>query len=293
MAYFLFVDESGGYGRESPYEVLAGVAVEDRDVWNLIEAIRAAEEQTFSVRYRREHGEIKGKKILKRKVFNHAAQLEGFDEEERRQLARECLGAGDTANRRQITALAQAKLAFVGEVFDLCSRFRCHAFASIVERDAPRPTRDVLRKDYAFLFERFFYFLQDHDADMQGAVVFDEIDRSQAHILVGQMEEYFIGTRNGRLRSRNVIPEPFFVRSDLTTLIQVADLVAYITSWGVRIPNLLDAPRRDELAGFADQVLALRYLTRRRIQGRPDVPVWSFQVIDDLRGWEDQLEGSA
>ena len=32
MAYFLFVDESGQDHRESPCEVLAGVAVEDRDL---------------------------------------------------------------------------------------------------------------------------------------------------------------------------------------------------------------------------------------------------------------------
>jgi len=43
MAYFLSVDESGHDRRESPYEVLAGVAVEDRDLWNLIQALRAAE----------------------------------------------------------------------------------------------------------------------------------------------------------------------------------------------------------------------------------------------------------
>ena len=31
MAYFLFIDESGQDHRDSPYEVLAGVAIEDRD----------------------------------------------------------------------------------------------------------------------------------------------------------------------------------------------------------------------------------------------------------------------
>jgi len=32
MAYFLFVDESGHDQGESPYEVLGGIAVEDRDL---------------------------------------------------------------------------------------------------------------------------------------------------------------------------------------------------------------------------------------------------------------------
>jgi hypothetical protein len=35
MSYFLFVDESGCDG-SPPYETLAGVAVEDRDLWNVI-----------------------------------------------------------------------------------------------------------------------------------------------------------------------------------------------------------------------------------------------------------------
>jgi len=45
VAYFLFVDESGGDRREAPYEVLAGVCIEDRDVWNLIDSIKEAEDR--------------------------------------------------------------------------------------------------------------------------------------------------------------------------------------------------------------------------------------------------------
>ena len=288
MAYFLFVDESGSDREASPYEVLAGIAVEDRDVWNLIDAIKGTEERELGVRYRRTYGELKGKTILKRKVFRHAAQLPAFAEGERRQLAKDCLAARETANRRQITALAQAKHVFVREVFDLCARFHCRAFASIVDRSAPRPTRAILRKDYAFLFERFFYFLEDRGPTAQGAVVFDELERSQAHILIGQMEEYFLGTMRGRQRSRQVIPEPFFVHSDLTSLVQVADLIAYVIAWGLRIPGRLDAPHRQELVPFADQVVALGYRTRRSVPGHRSIAVWSLKVIRDLRGWEDQ-----
>ncbi len=288
MAYFLFVDESGGDRRESPYEVLAGVAVEDRDLWNLIDALKNAEQRAFGTCYSREHREIKGKQVLKRKVFRHAGQLPAMPDEERRRMARECLAAGATASRRQITALAQAKLAFVQEAFELCGRFHCRAFASIVDRDAPRPLRAVLRKDYAFLFERFFYFLEDRGPTTQGAVVFDELERSQAHILIGQMEEYFLNTARGKERSRQIIPQPFFVHSDLTTLIQIADLVAYVVAWGFRIPGSLDAPGRPELDSYAAQVSGLRYRAKREILGRPDFFVWSFAVIKDLRGWEDR-----
>jgi hypothetical protein len=36
MAWVLFIDESGHDRKASPYEVLAGIAVRDRDLWPLI-----------------------------------------------------------------------------------------------------------------------------------------------------------------------------------------------------------------------------------------------------------------
>jgi hypothetical protein len=288
MAFFLFVDESGLDRRESPCEVLAGISVEDRDLWNLIDAINDAEERILGMRYGRQRGEFKGKTFLKKKVFRQAVQLPMFEADQRRELSRGCLERGDSAGRDQITALAQAKLAFVQEVFDLCARYHCQAFASIVTADAPRPLATVLRKDYAFLFERFFYYLEDRGPTVQGAVVFDELERAQSNVLLGQMEEYFLHTARGRIRSRQVIPQPFFVHSDLTTLIQVSDLLAYTISWGFRLTGTLDVPAREELKPFADQVAALRYSTTRDVGGNPQFTVWSFAVIRDLRGWEDR-----
>lgn len=290
MAYFLFIDESGHDRRESPYEVLAGIAVEDRDVWNLIDAIKDAEQRILGLRYSREKDEVKGKKFLKRKAFRQAAQMPPITEEQRRILSRQCVLNGDGATREQVTALAQAKLAFVAEVLELCARYHCRAFASIVDVNAPGPVRDVLRKDYAFLFERFFYFLEDRGPAVQGAIVFDELEKSKSHILIGQMEEYFLRTARGRERSRQVIPEPFFVHSDLTSLIQIADLIAYIISWGFRMPGVLEGPNREELRRYADQISSLRYRTTRGRFGRPDFVIWSFAIINDLRGWEDRVE---
>ncbi len=43
MSYILFIDESGHDGKASPYEVLAGVSIEDRELWNLITAIQRIE----------------------------------------------------------------------------------------------------------------------------------------------------------------------------------------------------------------------------------------------------------
>lgn len=282
MAYFLFIDESGQDHRDSPYEVLAGVAVEDRDLWNLIQAIHNAEMRHFGIRYSHGNRELKAKKILNKKTYRKAAQLPIFPEEEKKELAKKCLQAGDGAGKREITALAQAKLAYVEEVFEICARFRCKLFASIIDAHGPEPhVCDYLRKDYSFLFERFFYFLEDKDQETSGIVVFDELEKSKSHILVGQMDSYFKSTTKGRLRASRIIPEPFFVHSELTTGVQIADLVAYIASWGFRTGDLTE-PARDELGRLVEAICQLRYRTTRDVQGNPDFVIWSFSIIKNL-----------
>jgi Protein of unknown function (DUF3800) len=286
MAYFLFVDESGQDHRDSPYEVLAGVAVKDRDLWTLVQTIQEAEVRILGRRYTVDRGELKGTKLLKRKVFRHAAQLPPIPNEERRLLSMRCLEDGAIAGMREITALAQAKIAYAEEVLEICVRSGCKAFASIVSRNAPAPpSSQNLRKDYSYLFERFFYFLQDHDPEASGIVVFDELEKSHSHLLVGQMDRYFRFTAKGRQRAGQIIPEPFFVHSELTTGIQIADLVAYLVSWGFRRSGMQE-PARQELAGLVDRVCQMRYRARREVQDNPNFLVWSFAVIGDLRSRE-------
>lgn len=283
MAYFLFIDESGQDRRDSPYEVLAGVAVEDLDLWNLIKAVQETEIKHFGTRYSSGSDELKATKLLKRKVFRHAEQAAPIPFAERSVLAKNCLEYGATATRQQITALAQAKLDYVKEVLEICARFRCKAFASIIERDANRPeSSEHLRKDYAYLFERFYYFLEDKGSSPAGIIIFDELEKSQSHILVSQMDSYFKKTVKGQQRSGLIIPEPFFVHSDLTTGIQLADLVAYTISWGLRFPNMTQ-PARAELSGYATQVRTLQNTTRREIGGNPDFVIHSFALISDLK----------
>jgi hypothetical protein len=278
MAYFLFVDESGQDHRESPYEVLAGIAVEDRDLWNLVKALQDAEQRCFGRNYSSENRELKAKKLLKRKTYRLAQQLPEFSEEERRTLARQCLEDGNNSTRKSLTALAQAKIAYVREALDICSRFRCKAFACLIDPGSPSPSDSHLRKDYAYLFERFFYFLEDKDTSLSGIIVFDELEKSQSHILIKQMNQYFKCTERGKHRASQIIPEPFFVHSDLTTGIQLADFAAYIASWGVRFENM-DAPKRLELDDLARKLLNLRYRATREIDGDTNYQVWSFTKV--------------
>lgn len=289
MAYFLFIDESGHDHMHSPYEVLAGIAVEDSQVWPLITELNNSEAKHFGLRYSKEKFEIKGKKFLKKKVFRLAHQLPAISEEVRTQLAKSCILDGASASKKELTALAQAKLAFVKNVFTVCSTFECYAFASIVHPTAPKSDSDMLRKDYSYLFERFFYFLEDNKSQ-QGIVVFDELEKSQSHILMSQMEEYFLKTIRGQQRAKLIIPEPFFVHSDLTSMIQVADLSAYIISWGLRYGQMTERVR-NELKPYADLVSKLRYRASRHIMGNPNFQIWSFQYIDDLRCQEERACG--
>lgn len=281
MAYLMFVDESGQDRRQSPYEVLAGVAVEDSRVWNLIVALLEAEERFFGMRISSAHHELKAKRLLKRKVVRTASEHEAFEPKERTELARLCIADGANAGRRHIAALGQAKLAYAERVLELCTQHGVRAFASIVDKDAPTPARDFLRKDYAYLFERFYYFLDDQPPFQQGLVIFDELERSQSHILTNQMEVYFEHTATGRLRASRIVPEPLFVHSDLTTMVRVADYVAYIISWAVRFgPMTRDA--RPGLQQLAQIVMGMRYRAVRD-RGGADFHVWSFTYIDDLR----------
>ncbi|MBM3485405.1 MAG: DUF3800 domain-containing protein [Alphaproteobacteria bacterium] len=280
MAWFLFIDESGHDAGQAPYAVLAGVAIQDRDLWNRINAVHNAELQHFGRRYSAGTDELKGRKLLKRKVFLHAALGASIDEQDVRDLAKYALEHGEAADARHLKALAHAKQTYVRAILEICSNFRCRAFASIVETDARPTASDGLRKDYAYLFERFFYFLEDQPQAEFGVVVFDELEKSKSHILIEQTQRYFRDSATGRHRASRIIPEPFFVHSDLTTGIQLADIVAYCLSWAFRLPRMTK-PARTELSAYVGQIERLRYRAVRERQGRPDFVIWSFAHITD------------
>ncbi len=286
MAHLLFLDESGQDQNQSPYEVLAGFAIEDRQLWPLIQAIQALEVSHFGQRYAAGDRELKAKKLLKRKTFRHAAQLAPIEMNSRTPLAHGCLTDGPSASREEITALAQAKIAFCREVLKATREAGGAVFAAMIPKTAPRTSGDFLRKDYAFIFERYFYFLEDRGNDV-GLIVFDELERSQSHLLVDQMHRYFLHTSTGMERARLVVPEPFFVHSELTTGVQVADLLAYTIAWAVRFTGQDEAPR-SEMSELADLTVALRYDAVRDLPFRPRFRIYGIARINDLRPLEEQ-----
>lgn len=286
MARLLFLDESGQDQRQSPYEVLAGVAIEDKQLWPLIQAIQSLEIEHFGQRYADKDRELKAKKLLKRKTFRHASQLDAIDAEARLGLAQGCLADGASASREEITALAQAKIAFSLAVLRATREAGGVVLAAMIPKAAPRAEGNFLRKDYAFIFERYFYLLEDN-GDEAGLIVFDELERSQSHLLVDQMHRYFLHTGRGLERARLVVPEPFFVHSELTTGVQVADLVAYTIAWAVRLTGQ-EEPGRTEMAEFARQTIELRYDTIRDLPRRPRFRIYGIARINDLRPVNEQ-----
>lgn len=282
MAWFLFIDESGHDRQEAPYEVLAGVAIHDCDVWKLINELHDAELKRFGRRYSEGNAELKGKKILKKKVFHHASLNTPVSTAEIPIYAKAALDDGANASVREWKALALAKLGYVSDVFELCAKYGCKIFASVVETDAHPTAIDGLRKDYGYLFERFFYFLEDGRPPEHGVLVFDELEKSKSHILIDQAHRYFKKTATGRARASLIVPEPFFVHSELTTGVQIADLVAYCISWGFRTSNMTK-PARPELASYSQQIARLRYRAVRNRKGKENFEIWSVAHVVDLR----------
>jgi hypothetical protein len=281
MAFFFFIDESGTDRQDSPYEVLCGVAIKDYDLWNIVSQLKNLEEQTLGIRYSGNVREIKGTKFLKRKVFRLAEANEKIPEDERMQLSKACIENGANATKRHMAALSQAKLDYVRRLLEICAQFRVKIFSAITSgpvRETDDDAEGMLRRDYVYIFERIYYYLEDRKSDEQGIIVFDELEKSKSHILISQLEKYFKRTSKGRQRSGLVIPEPFFVHSDLTTGIQIADLVAYIISWGLRLKGMKH-PARPELAEFVELIKPLRYRTTREIGEIPEMEIWSITYI--------------
>ena len=295
----LFIDESGHDHVATPYEVLAGVAVAEADLWNLIEAVRAEELRLFGLSLREAGAEIKGVKSLKKKTFRLAAEGAAIPASERRDLVRALLIEGHLAaseqrqahvTSRQLVAYGQARLDFVRSLFQLMGRFRVRTFAALVENDAPRATEEnFLRRDYAFLLERFFYYLEDRSPSEMGLVVFDELDKARSRILIDQLGRYCRETHTGYVRSSRIVPEPFFVHSDLTTLVQLADIVAYSLNWGIRL-NRMTKPVRPEMVEFGEAAFNLRYVGRRPdSQSSEERSVYGIFYLDSLRSRLDRL----
>lgn len=287
-----FLDESGAAPGGPPYDVLGGIAIQEALLWPYVQEVSRLELETFGMRLRdltsRRDGlrwELKGGRLLQRDKFRYADQGPAIEPFRRKDLAYAFLQRGlhgETPRREEFTAYGQAVLAFVGRLLGAAADFGVTVFASMVEPNAPQPAdSEKLRRDYAFLFERFFYYLEDTSPAAQGILVFDELERSQCLGVIQRMEDYFLRTENGRMRSSRIIPEPFFVHSDLTTAIQTADIVCYVLNWAYRFGKRMAAPRREELVPYRKVIDPMIYRRERQEQG--GFATYGVFYLDDLR----------
>lgn len=284
-----FVDESGIDLNEAPCMVLAGVSIEEARVWPLAQAFDALRSEIL--RFPPEFGyEIKGSKLLKARVFKHAAMRPQLLKQERDSAIERMLvknEEGVKVGGEELAALAQAKLEFVNRALDLAGDHEMTVFATIVPRDAPQQ-KDMtfLRKDFSYLFQRIHCHVCDQNDHVHGVMIFDEQDPALSQRLLDQIHRHFLETDKGQHRAERMIPMPFFVHSDLTPAIQIADLIAYIVNWGLRMDRMPE-PARDEIKPFADKVFALRYcgreVPRKRSLGRRGKRIWGIAYIPDLR----------
>lgn len=295
----LFIDESGHHESGTPYEVLAGVAVAEDNLWNLVKAVRSAERDHFGGYLRNLlSDETKGRKLLKTKRFKLANKNMRINAVDLPNLANSLLVKGKAAREQRLAdsggtmvemvAYSRQVLSFVHAVLDIAASFSVQIVATMVDHKAPKPPPGVLRKDYIYLFERYFYFLETLPLRERGLVVFDELEKSQAHGLLQQMAAYFLGTETGQYRSSRIVPEPFFVHSDLTTGVFLADLTAYILGWGWRLQRMTE-PVRAELQPYATKLHDMQFHGEKP---KPDGSgVWQLHgitYIDDLRGLADR-----
>jgi hypothetical protein len=254
MSWLLFIDESGHDHKNCPYEVRGGVAIHASRLWPLVQKLQAAELSAFGANLREYGKEIKGAKLLDKNRFKWANQGDRMDDEVRRKHARGFLIKGlqrQPPTRQEFTAFGQASLEMARSVFLTLRSFDTHLFASIVPRTIVKPNAfeadEYLRKDHVFLLERYFYFLESKHT--HGLLVLDAVDKGADQQFVRQMERYFTKTQTGRCRTAWIVPVPMFVASDMTMAIQAADLAAYCTNWGFRVPQLgLNEPTRAEIA---------------------------------------------
>src|SRR5690606_12196765 len=104
--------------------------------------------------------EVKAKVLLKRKRFRSAQRKVDIARDDLTTLANSALKHGETATEKQIVAYSRQVIDFVHEVINIAARHSVRVIASVVDIQAPRPEPGILRKDYVYLFERYFYLLE-------------------------------------------------------------------------------------------------------------------------------------
>lgn len=286
MSYLFFMDESGHDHRQMPYEVRGGFAIHASKLWTFIQSLVDLEQSCFGVKLSSYGSEIKGEKLLGKQRFKWADQLPPFDDGQRRVLCNSFFHKGSNGlpqTKPEFTAYGQASLRMAQGILQLMRSHECWILAAAIPRGAPKaavaPNTDLLRKDLVFLFERYFYLLEEKDET--GLIVMDQTEAKMDRRMLENFERFFKKTVKGRTRATRIIPSPFFVSSDLAYPVQAADVVIYAINWGYRIPGVWGGETRQEIADtFGGMLNALQYRGKTTYDGK-EFPVFGINLVKD------------
>ena len=276
MSWSLFIDEPVDSRGDCPYKVVAGLAIEDKQIWPLTLRLSDANLHYFGCQLRAPNSAyVKAEELLSRNIFDEAKKPLNASSADRLRLVSNALSNSGSIGESQI-ALSQAKLIYCRLLINFLREYKVRAFAIMAPAAVEIiPVTNQLRRDYTFLFERFFYFLEDQTPLSFGNLILSDLNKYT--VSANTVSDYFLKTTKGKLRSKLIIPEPFYARGRLNILFQATSLLAYSLSWGFRTPTMHEAVR-PELAEVAATFRSMRYLHTSR-DGKKD---WSFKFIADL-----------
>ena len=188
MSYVFFMDESGHDLHNAPYEVRGGIVINAANLWKFTLDIQKLEISCFGDKSCRPKIELKGTKLLKTKIFKNAKLDVPPEDIQRRTI--EFLNLGDLSPKNyQFAAYSRSCLKMVEELFKLFQRHNVYVFASMIPREKAKVSKEekkyltengILRKDLVFLWQRYFYFLREHDTN--GLLILDETEGTIAII---------------------------------------------------------------------------------------------------------------
>lgn len=241
--FLCYLDESGtvDHGTTSHF-VLLGVAVHAVQ-WRE----RDAEIAQLKARHRlRPEVEIHTAYLMRRyPEQERIAGFEGLSDAARRaavlQARRGALAA--RRGRNQLRALQkdygktdayvhlthEERRAFVREVADAIAKWPVRVFA---EAQSKADHVGDAQRIFSFAFEqvvtRFHYFLDYLGGDAMGLLVQDNNETAASH-LTNLMRQYHFDGKTRWVQFRRIVETPLFVDSELTSMVQIADLCSYAT----------------------------------------------------------------
>lgn len=251
----MFIDEPGDHQSSLPYGSLTGVALKDTYVWELVKKLNKTHEHYATL--------CQENNVPFGSVFSVQSDLT------------ESL-IGKSGNNAM--PLHKLHIEYFKFCLDLLRDYEAILFAIVIPRKDLRLRLDrQLRKDYSFLFERYFHFLNSHHDNQIGYLIRSKYNNESRCVDELQIRDYFNNTTKGRLRSRLIMPEILSCDGSMSVLVHVSRIITFVVSQSVRMSGM-DIPVNTSLLEVANLCNKLRF-SYVADNGKKD---WSFKFVSDL-----------